>query len=214
MIIDKLHFISTQNDSFTHLDNITGALAAGCTWIQLRIKDQPEQVVLEQALAAKTLCDRYGAKLIVNDYPEIALKAGAYGLHLGLQDTLVEKAREVAGDKLIIGGTANTFEDILQRVTEGVDYIGLGPFRFTATKAKLSPLLGLQGYTSIMNRLRDAQIQIPVIAIGGIELSDVRPILHTGVYGVAVSGAITRATDKSFTVKNMFKALEESSFVH
>ena len=214
MIIDKLHFISTQNEGFTHLDSITDALAAGCTWIQLRIKDQPEQAVLEQALAAKTLCDRYGAKLIVNDYPEIALKAGAYGLHLGLQDTLVEKAREVAGDKLIIGGTANTFEDILQRVTEGVDYIGLGPFRFTATKAKLSPLLGLQGYTSIMNRLRDAQIQIPVIAIGGIELSDVRPILHTGVYGVAVSGAITRAIDKSSTVKNMFNALEESSFVH
>lgn len=207
MIIDKLHYISQQPEDGTHLTAIKTALDAGCKWVQLRIKDQSHDIVLDYAIKISELCFEYEAKLIVNDHPEIALKAGAYGLHLGLQDMSVAQAREIIGPQMIIGGTANTFEHIQQRVTEGVDYIGLGPFRFTQTKQKLSPVLGLSGYEAIMQQVQAHDISTPIIAIGGILPKDIEPIMQTGVYGVAVSGAITYAADASQTVKLMYQSL-------
>lgn len=206
-MIDKLHYISQQPGNGSHISAIKQALEAGCRWVQLRVKNQPDTVILQYAIEANELCSRYSAKLIVNDHPEIALKAGAYGVHLGLQDMPVLRAREIAGKQLVIGGTANTFHDIEQRVAQGADYIGLGPYRFTATKQKLSPVLGLQGYETIMQQVRSANIHIPVIAIGGILPEDITPVMRTGVYGIAVSGAITYAGDPAQMVKHMYEQL-------
>ncbi len=202
-MIAKLQYISQENAEQTYLQAIKKALGAGCNWIQLRVKNQPEEKVLELALEARKLCDAFSAKLIVNDHPEVALKAKADGLHLGLQDMPVLQARAIVGPEMMIGGTANTFEHIQQRVSEGVNYIGLGPFRFTKTKEKLSPILGLEGYKTIMQQMQEAQITTPIIAIGGIELEDVASIIQTGIYGVAVSGAITRAENPKETVQEM-----------
>lgn len=207
MIIDKLHYISQQPEDGTHLTAIKAALDAGCKWVQLRIKDQSHNAILDYAIKVSELCFEYKAKLIVNDHPEIALKAEAYGLHLGLQDMPVAQAREIIGPQMIIGGTANTFKHIQQRVAEGVDYIGLGPFRFTQTKEKLSPVLGLSGYEDIMRKVQAAGINTPIIAIGGILPEDIEPIMQTGVYGVAVSGAITYAADAPQTVKSIYQSL-------
>ncbi|WP_299289582.1 thiamine phosphate synthase [uncultured Mucilaginibacter sp.] len=202
-MIAKLQYISQENAEQSHLQAIKKALEAGCNWIQLRVKNQPEEKVLELALEAKKLCDAFSAKLIVNDHPEVALKAKADGLHLGLQDMPVLQARAIVGPEMMIGGTANTFEHVMQRVAEGVNYIGLGPFRFTKTKEKLSPILGLEGYKTIMQQMQEAQISLPIIAIGGIELEDIASIIQTGIYGVAVSGAITRAENPKETVQEM-----------
>ncbi len=210
-MIAKLHYISQENAGQTHLEAIKKALEAGCNWIQLRVKNQPEEKVLELALEARKLCDAFSAKLIVNDHPHVALKAKADGLHLGLEDMPVLQAREIVGPKMIIGGTANTFEHIKQRIAEGVNYIGLGPFRFTKTKEKLSPILGLAGYEAIMQQMREANIQTPIIAIGGIELPDIATIIQTGVYGVAVSGAITYAENPKAIVEEM---LAKTNQVH
>ncbi|RYE11572.1 MAG: thiamine phosphate synthase, partial [Sphingobacteriaceae bacterium] len=204
-MIAKLQYISQENTEQTHLYAIKKALQAGCNWIQLRIKNQPEETVLQYALEARALCDAFSAKLIVNDFPQVALQAKANGLHLGLQDMPVVLAREIVGPEMLIGGTANTFEHVQQRVAEGVDYIGLGPFRFTKTKEKLSPILGLEGYKTIMQQIREANLTMPVIAIGGIELADIEDIIQTGVYGVAVSGAITRAENPGETVREMLE---------
>ena len=206
-MIDKLHYISQQPENGTHLTAIRSVLDAGCKWIQLRVKNQPDDDILQQAFNALTLCNEYGAKLIINDHPAIAAKVGAHGLHLGLQDMPVAQARIVTGKNIIIGGTANTFEHIKQRVAEGVDYIGLGPYRFTKTKQKLSPILGLEGYADILKHVRLAGIQIPIIAIGGIELADIPAIMQTGVHGIAVSGSITCAVDPGQTVKQMYQQL-------
>jgi len=206
-MIDKLHYISQQPSNGTHLTAIKAALSSGCKWIQLRVKDQPENMILEYALEARALCHEFGAKLVVNDHPEIALKSGAYGLHLGLQDMPIVEARQIVGNRMIIGGTANTFEHILQRVAEGADYIGLGPYRFTKTKEKLSPILGLEGYRGILERLRSAGISIPIIAIGGIEPDDIAAIMQTGVHGVAISGAITYAVDAAQTTQYIYQQL-------
>lgn len=199
-MLDRLYFISQQTATKTHLTAIDEALQAGCRLVQLRVKNQPEAVVLEQAKAAKVLCDKYNARLIVNDFPHVAKAVSAWGIHVGLQDMPVAEVRAIVGDQTIIGGTANTFEHIQQRVKEGVNYIGLGPFRFTATKEKLSPVLGLEGYQRIMHQMKTAGIQMPIVAIGGIVPEDVPGLINAGVYGVALSGAITNAVDKEAEV--------------
>ncbi|WP_069660220.1 thiamine phosphate synthase [Arcticibacter eurypsychrophilus] len=204
MTIDQLHYISQPAADGSHLTAIKQALEAGCKWIQLRIKNQSPEEIRECAAEALKLCKLRGAKLIINDHPEIALSIGADGVHLGLEDMPVALARQFVGKNMLIGGTANTFQHIQQRVTEGVDYIGLGPFRFTTTKEKLSPILGLQGYIDILKQMDEAQISIPVIAIGGILPGDLQAIINTGVHGIALSGAITFSNNKQQTVKQVY----------
>jgi thiamine-phosphate pyrophosphorylase len=203
-MIDRLHYISQEPETGSHLSAISQALNAGCKWVQLRVKDQPAELILEYAIEANRLCKEHGAKLIVNDHPDIALKAGAYGVHLGLQDLSISRAREIVGDKMIIGGTANTIQHVEQRISEGADYIGLGPYRFTSTKKNLSPILGWAGINAIMQRL---SVRIPIIAIGGILPADITDIMQTGVHGVAVSGAITYSADPSDIVRQMYDCL-------
>jgi thiamine-phosphate pyrophosphorylase len=206
-MIDKLHYISQQAQDGSPLTAIRQALAAGCKWIQLRVKNQPKQAILDYAIAAKTLCNQYGAILIIDDHPDIALQCGAHGVHLGLQDMPVAEARRMLGDNMIIGGTANTFAHIQQRAAAGVNYIGCGPYRFTTTKEKLSPILGLSGYQMLVAQMDAANIRIPVIAIGGILPEDVLPIMQAGIYGVALSGAITFADHREQVVQQIYQQL-------
>jgi thiamine-phosphate pyrophosphorylase len=202
-MINKLQYISQADPSGSHIPAIEQALGAGCYWIQLRIKDQSRAYTHEQALQAKALCDTFGAKLIINDDPEIAVAVGAQGVHLGLLDMAIPEARKIVGPDMIIGGTANTHEHVIQRVNEGADYVGLGPLRFTSTKKNLSPLLGFEGYQSILNQLSGQGIDLPVVAIGGIALADVRRLMRLGIYGVAVSGLITHAADAQEVVQTL-----------
>lgn len=211
MLIDQLHYISQPPENGTHLTAIEKVLQAGGQWIQLRVKEQSEEVVLELAIQASRLCEKYGAKLIVNDYPELALKSGAYGVHLGLNDMPVAQARGILGKDKCIGGTANTFADICRRVEEGADYIGLGPFRFTTTKQNLSPVLRLEGYKQLMQQVLDAGIKLPIIAIGGIKTQDISSILQTGIYGIAVSGLLTQHTDPSENISLIYQELNLNS---
>lgn len=202
-MLERVYFISQQTAAKTHLTAIEEALEAGCRLVQLRIKKEPETVVLEQARKAKVLCDNYNAKLIINDFPHVAASVGAWGIHVGLQDMAPGAVRAIVGREMVVGGTANTFEHIQQRVQEGVDYIGLGPFRFTATKEKLSPVLGLEGFQRIMDQVRAAGIRLPIVAIGGILPGDVPGLREAGLSGVAVSGAILNVIDKKEVVKQI-----------
>lgn len=196
-MIAPLQYISQAPKTGTHIDAIEAVLQAGGKWIQLRIKQQAETEILPFAKAAQALCENYGAKLIINDYPHLAKAVNSYGVHLGLQDMPISEARKIIGKHQIIGGTANTFEHIQQRVAEGADYIGLGPFRFTRTKENLSPIVGLEGYQTLMEKVRKAGISTPIIAIGGIEAADIPAILETGIYGIALSAALTNQIQTS-----------------
>lgn len=196
----NLQFISHKNEHYGYLDGIALALEGGCKWIQLRMKGCPESEVLQTAAKAKELCRKHSAILIIDDYAEIALEV-ADGVHLGKNDMPVSKARNLLGNNFIIGGTANTIDDVRKLYAEGADYIGCGPFRFTTTKEKLSPVLGLDGYRDIIRQMREESIGIPLVAIGGILLEDVGDIMKTGVNGIAVSGAILNANDPAKTTK-------------
>ena len=107
----------------------------------------------------------------------------------------VDEARRLLGPDFIIGGTANTYEDVVQHVRNGANYIGCGPFRFTTTKKGLAPILGLEGYRRIVGQMRAEGITLPIVAIGGITYEDIPEIMKTGVNGIALSGTILRAED-------------------
>lgn len=189
-----LQFITHTNNNYTTpTEGAAQALRGGCRWIQLRMKGAAEAEVEAEGRKLRTLCDAYGAKLILDDHVGIVKTVGADGVHLGKQDMPVVEARALLGPGVIIGATANSFEDIERAVAAGADYIGLGPFRFTTTKERLSPTLGLEGYRRIMERMREAGITVPVVAIGGILVDDVAALIEAGVSGVAVSGAILNA---------------------
>lgn len=207
-MIDRLHYISPLN---SQLEAIERVLIAGGKWIQLRVKNQTEDEVLSLATEAVVLCKKHSAKLIVNDYPLVALKAGAHGVHLGLDDMPIAEARAILGPKIIIGGTANTFAHIQLRVDEGADYIGLGPYRFTSTKKNLSPIIGLEGYVSLIKQTKDIGITTPVIAIGGIETTDISALIAAGVHGIAVSGALTIHPEHTPVIQNLIHFLLRNS---
>lgn len=188
-MINKLHYISQGNTPKEHLENIQKACQYGAELVQLRLKDVSEKKILKTAEEARDITSHYQTRLIINDYYKIAKVVNADGVHLGKTDTSPIIARKALKSWQIIGGTANTLDDCQQRINEKVDYIGLGPFRFTTTKKQLSPILGENGYLSIIDALNN---NIPIIAIGGITIKDVPKLLKTGIYGIAVSGEITR----------------------
>jgi thiamine-phosphate pyrophosphorylase len=209
-MFSKLQYISQGTTTTEQLNNIRQALEGGCKWIQLRHKIATASELTILAEEVKKLCTDHNATFIINDHPHIAKAVDADGVHLGLTDISIAEAKKIIGTNKIIGGTANTLEDILQRVKEGCSYVGLGPFRFTTTKEKLSPILGLQGYTDIMAVLIQRRISIPVYAISGILLEDIESIMQTGIHGVAVSGIITNHPDKKLLVEQFNSFLYET----
>ena len=197
-----LQYISQE----PHLENIQLACEAGCDWIQIRAKNLNFSQYLQLAEQAKTITDRYNAKLIVNDNIQVAMEVKAYGVHLGKKDLDLAEARKLVSDKMIVGGSTNSLEDILEAAEKGVDYLGLGPFRYTTTKTDLNLVLGLEGMAKIMNEVQKRNIKIPIIAIGGIQVEDIGALKQIGIYGVAVSGLITSSIIKKRIVNDIRKS--------
>ena len=204
-----IQYISNSNAKYSHLQGIRLALAGGCRWIQLRMKDCADDEIIPVAKQVKELCREYGAKFVIDDNVEIAKLLDLDGVHLGKNDMPVAEARILLGENKIIGGTANTFEDVERIYRDGADYIGCGPFRFTTTKKRLAPILGLEGYRSITSRMKSAGIDIPMVAIGGIKAGDIKDIMQTGVDGIALSGSILRAEDPAAETRRFLDALKK-----
>ncbi len=199
----RVQFITDPRPGFGPVEQIEMACAGGIDWVQLRLKNfgkLEQRRIGEQSVK---IAKKWGALFIVNDDVELARQLEADGVHLGLDDDEPTLARKILGDGAIIGGTCNNIADIRLRKHQGVDYIGLGPYRFTSTKKKLSPLLGLQGIERIMQQCRDEKINIPIVAIGGIQVKDIEPLRRAGVYGVALSSLIVGADDMKIRIKEI-----------
>ena len=202
-----IQFISHYSERYSYLDSIQLALEGGCRWIQLRMKDATDDEVRPIAVEAQKLCRAYGAKFIIDDRVALVRELGADGVHLGKNDMPIREARQLLGPDFIIGGTANTFEDAKAHYEASANYIGCGPFRFTTTKKKLAPVLGLDGYRQIIQQMRAANITIPVVAIGGITKDDIPAILQTGITGIALSGTVLRADDPIAEMKHIINII-------
>ena len=192
----KLQFITHFSEQYSYIDSARLALEGGCRWIQLRMKDADEALLEETAIIAQKMCKNYGATFIIDDNVLLAKKIKADGVHLGKNDMPVAEARKILGEDFIIGGTVNSFEDIEKVLSNATpDYFGCGPFRFTTTKQKLAPILGLEGYKNIITQMKENNINIPLVAIGGIGKEDIAQIMDCGVGGVALSGSVLRASN-------------------
>lgn len=203
-----LQFITHRTERYDYLDSVRIALAGGCRWVQLRMKGMTDEEVRPVAIEAQKMCRDAGATFIVDDRVELVGELGIDGVHLGKNDMPIGEARKVLGERAIIGGTANTLEDVVAHYEATANYIGCGPFRFTTTKEKLSPLLGLEGYRRIVEGMKERGINLPIVAIGGIKAEDVAEIMRTGVTGIALSGAILQAADPIEEMKRIINIIE------
>ena len=198
-----IQFITHNTGSIGYVEGARMALEGGCKWIQLRMKDASDDEVRKAAAEIQPMCKEHEAVFLLDDRVKLAKELHADGVHLGKNDMPIDEARRILGEEYIIGGTANTFEDIQRIAAQGADYIGCGPFRFTTTKKNLAPVLGIEGYRDIIAKMRNAGINIPMVAIGGITPDDIDEILATGVQGIAVSGTVLNADDPVAMMKSL-----------
>jgi len=208
MEISNLQFITNQYSENTIIEQIQEACKASCKWIQLRLKNMPDKEIVKIAIEAQKICKYYNAVLIINDYAHLVKSTKVDGVHLGKNDMSPTQARKLLGNKYIIGATANSIDDVLNLYKQEVDYIGLGPFRFTSTKKNLSPILGIQGYRDVISVMKKKNIQTPIMAIGGIKVDDINNILDTGISGIAVSSVVANTDNIAKEFQSLKKQIE------
>jgi thiamine-phosphate pyrophosphorylase len=204
-MIPKLHYISEGNSPKEHIENIQKACSSGAELVQLHLKNISEKKHLKLAKEAREITSYFQTRLIIYEDFKIARAVKADGVHLEIMAASSMKARIHLYTWQIIGGTANTIQDCETLLGEQVDYINLNPFRSSAIEDNLPPVLGLNGYTAILETLKT---ETPIIGVGGITTADVKDILKTGVSGIAVSEEITHNFD---TIKTFNQLLSASS---
>lgn len=205
-----LQYITQGKEEEDYILHTQEVLAGGCRWIQLRMKSADDETFVNVGRRIRKLCNAYGAVFILDDRAWLVNELNADGVHLGKNDMGIAEARDLLGPDKIIGATANDFETLSKSVENGADYIGVGPLRFTLTKEKLSPLLGFQGFESILRKCRAESMEIPVVAIGGIVKSDVVELTKLGVKGIAVSGGLVNAIDTEAETKEFINMISQN----
>lgn len=175
--------------------------------MQIRMKHASDEEIKKVVEAIKPKCIETGTFLLLNDRVELAKELNVGGVHLGKEDMPVSKARMILGAAAVIGVTANTYADIAAVSNLDIDYYGIGPYASTETKENLAPMLGLKGIRDICYEMEQNEILIPHVAVGGIKLDDVLPLLEAGVNGIAVSSAIADADDIVKATKDFLNLL-------
>ena len=206
-----LQFITNTKSKTPVTEQILAVIEGGGRWIQIRMKDASDEEIKKVVEAVKPKCIETGTFLLLNDRVELAKELNVGGVHLGKEDMPVSKARMLLGAAAVIGVTANTFADIAAVSNLDIDYYGIGPFAETNTKDNLSPILGFEGIRDICYEMEKKEINIPHVAVGGITIDDVLPLLEAGVNGIAVSGAIACSDNIVKVTQDFIKILPHTS---
>lgn len=181
--------LTMDGAALSHADQVRALCEAGAPWIQLRMKGASLSEWQAAASVSAEICRKHGALLIVNDSVEVALAAGAHGVHLGKLDLDWCEARRLVGPGMILGGTVNNAEDAVRaRSCACLDYVGVGPLRFTTTKRMLAPVLGLEGVGGLAHLLGE----LPAWVIGGVVPGDLPALRRLGAAGAAVSSGLVK----------------------
>lgn len=203
-----LQFITNTESGTPVVDQIKGFIAGGGRWVQIRMKDAADEEIARVVEEIKPLCIETETFLILDDRVELAKTLDVGGVHLGKNDMLPSKARMLLGPAAVIGVTANTIDDIKAVRSLDVDYIGMGPYADTKTKKNLAPILGLEGIRNLCKEMEQLEITISHVAVGGIRLEDVVPLMEAGCNGIAVSGAIAFADDIAKATSEFLEVLK------
>jgi thiamine-phosphate pyrophosphorylase len=193
--IEKLHFITHDIDHLSHVQQAQIACEAGAKWVQYRCLTKSDDELLQDINTIAEICDDWGATLIVTDHVHLNGKADIQGFHIEDMDADFIKLRELLGEACTIGGSANTTEGLIRLAQEGADYAGFGPFSHTDTKPNYFEHLGIGGYREAIQQLNKNQIDLPVLAVGGVTVNDIDALMQTGIFGIAVSSAVNQAED-------------------
>ncbi len=203
-----LQFITNTESRTPVAEQVKGFIAGGGRWVQIRMKEASDEDITAVVNEIKPLCLETETFLLLNDRVELAKTLDVGGVHLGKTDMLPSKARLILGPAAVIGVTANTIDDIKAVRSLDIDYIGMGPYAMTTTKKNLAPILGLEGVRTLCKDMEQLEIDIAHVAVGGIKLEDVVPLMEAGANGVAVSGAIANAEDIARETSRFLEALK------
>lgn len=202
--ISKFHYLTQDLPHHSHTEQVQIACEAGANWVQYRCLTKTDDELMSEINEIAAICDDWGATLILTNHYQLLDKVDAQGVHIEDFDADFVGIREHIGDDKTLGASATNIENLLMVQSTGVvDYCGYGPFAHTDTKPNNKPLLGFAGYRDLQKHA----IDIPAIAVGGIQLSDVEPLLETGIYGIAVSGAINLAIDPGKALKEFYQKI-------
>jgi thiamine-phosphate pyrophosphorylase len=196
----------TLQRRLSHEQLASAALAGGADCIQLREKRPcTTRTLLDHAARIAARCREKGALLVVDDRVDVALAAGAGGVHLGQEDLPHDVARRLGGPDLLLGGTANSEAEARALATAPIDYLGVGPVFGTTSKASPAPKLGVDRLRAIVEAS-----PVPVVAIGGITVGRVAELIQAGVFGIAVLSGVCCAADPREATAQYAAALEEA----
>lgn len=205
--IEKLQYITHDLPHLSHVAQVQMACEAGAKWIQYRCLSKTDEELLTEINLIAEICDDWGTTLVVTDHIHLNGKADIQGFHIEDMEADFTILRKLVGNDITLGGSANTLENIIRLANEGADYAGFGPFAHTATNPNDLPLLGVEGYSVILKKLKALSVEIPILAVGGVEFSDVESLMQTGIHGIAVSGAINLADDFIEAYKDFYDAV-------
>lgn len=206
--ISKFHYLTQDLPDRTHIDQVKQACEAGANWIQYRCFSKNNEDLIDEINQIAVICDDWGTTLILTDHYHLLPLVDAQGVHMEDLHADFEFIRKEISDEKTLGASANSFEDIQRIEALGVvDYIGCGPFSITLTKPNNHPLLGVEGYKNIVQQMNSAGIEIPVLAVGGVGITDVEALLETGIYGIAVSASVNKAENPRTALKDFYKKI-------
>jgi thiamine-phosphate pyrophosphorylase len=202
--ISKFHYLTQDLPHSSHIEQTRIACEAGANWVQYRCLTKTDNELIDEIHQVAAVCDDWGATLILTNHYHLLDRVDAQGVHIEDFDADFAGIRAYISDEKTLGASATNVEALLRVQNSGVvDYCGYGPFAHTDTKPNNKPLLGFGGY----RELQKHPIDIPVIAVGGIQLSDVEALMETGIHGMAVSGAINLSPDPGRMLKEFYQKI-------
>ena len=203
-----LQFITKSDSQINVVEQIKGAIAGGCRWVQLCDKQATDDQIKALVAELKPICAQAEAVLLLHNRVELAKELELDGVFLEKGDMPPTQAREILGAGPIIGVVANSFSDISQIRYFDIDYISVGPYKHPESSTADSPIVSTDDYASIMAQIHEQQIELPIVAFGDIETTDIQGLWATGINGIAVSNAIANANDISAQTAQFISLLD------
>ncbi|MDN3587805.1 thiamine phosphate synthase [Pedobacter aquatilis] len=206
--IEKLHYITHDIPDFSHIEQAQLACEAGAKWIQYRCLSKADDELLKDINSIAEICDDWGTTLIVTNHVHVNGKADIQGFHIEDMNADFIALRKIVGNDITLGGSANTIENLVRLAEEGADYAGFGPYAASETKPNDYSNITLEDYRKAITELNKQDLNLAIVAVGGVTLYDVEALIQTGIHGIAVAGAINFADDFIEAYQDFYDAVK------